>query len=306
MQKRLAKAIYYLAGLSLIYLLLGLILPINQQSQQLYGLSNSSYHVLLFALALPLFGIWFAAFFGYTKLRQYADSLKDTKEASAYGLLALGCTWLAWGLPTLSILTELANGLSNAHLNLTEATTIITNYAFILVPLIAFTILSNGSRKLLEQAKERLSASMAIFLVLVFVILGVIYGYLAFRPDNVLSMTHVSSPYYLPVWLVIITITIPSLYTWFIGLLAAGELASYSKKIYGLLYKKAVQFITVGLIAVISSSIAYQYIFSIDPHSRHLSLSYLLVSTYIIRIVEAVGFIAIAIGAIKLKRIEEV
>jgi hypothetical protein len=307
MRVRLVRAINYFIGLSAVYLILCIILPINTSNQHLYNLTNSSYHILQGVLAVPLIAIWFAAFFGYAKLKQYADSLKGSEESKSYNLLARGCMWLAWGLPVLSIASLLLNSLSYTHPHHYQAASIIlSNYINILIPLIAFSILSSGSRKLLEQFKQHLTSNGTKLIVLLFVAIAVGYCYLIFRPINLVSMTLSTSPYYLPIWLVIITVTIPSLYTWLIGILSAGEIARYGQKASGLLYRQAFQSISLGIIAVIAGSIAYQYVTTIDPTLNQTSLDYLLFSTYIIRIMSAFGFIAIANGAIKLKRIEEV
>ena len=306
MRSRLFGTTSYLLSLSFIYLVLDIVLPVNTANQQLYHLTSLAGHVLQLVLALPMVAIWLAAFYGFVKLKEYADSLQNSKEAGGYRLLARGCMWLAWGKPVVAIISAVLIAIANTHAGFMSTSVVLINYIDIIVPLIAFISISLGSRKLLDLTKDPLSASAARTIALIFVVLAVVYCYLIFRSINFGSLTSATKPYYLPIWLIITTVTIPYLYTWLIGLLSVGEIMRYSQKIHGILYKHAVQYISVGIIAVIASAIAFQYVSSIDPALKQMSLDYLLISNYLIKLMGATGFVSIGIGAVSLKRIEDV
>jgi hypothetical protein len=110
----------------------------------------------------------------------------------------------------------------------------------------------------------------------------------------------------LPAWLMIVSVIVPYLYAWCIGLLAAYEIMVFSVNVRGLLYRRALLFLVIGLVAVILSSIAYQYVNSVVPRTGELVFNYKLLLTLAIRIVSGIGFFVLAIGASRLKKIEEV
>jgi hypothetical protein len=304
--KRLGRDLSAYCLLSLLYLILVIILPANKTAMHLYHLSVLEYHVLLFIVVLPLIAIWFTAFYAYTKLRQYSASISKTTEGTNFGLLTTGTRWLAWGLPIPALISLVLNAIANTYSGFHATDVIIVNYISLLVPLVAFSLISNGSRGLVDVARQRISTNGAKLLTLLFMILGVFYCYLTFRHLNLASLGNANNQFYLPISLLLLTIVIPYLYIWFIGLLAAYEISQYGKNSRGLLYRQPLRVLASGFVAVIASSIALQYLSSVEPRTGHLSLNSALAITYMIRIVAALGYILIAIGARRLKKIEEV
>ena len=308
--KRLAKLrprpMQYYAILTVVYLALILLLPANSQALQSYQLSAIEYKILHFAIAVPVILVWFAAFYGYAKLEEYARSLKGTEEADAFWRLAVGCRWLAWSLPLTSLIALTLNSVADTWGGLQAASTILINYTTLILSLIAFTAIGRASRALVTQARIRFSAAAARSLMLIFVGGGVLYCYLTFHRLEPGSLSAANNPYHLPVWLLLITIIIPYLYAWFVGLLAVYEITSYSKQVRGVLYKQSLHLLIAGLVTVIAGFIAMQYISSALPSPGYLALDYRLVLLTIFRVTSGVGFALIAIGALRLKKIEEV
>ncbi|PIZ63149.1 hypothetical protein COY17_01230 [Candidatus Saccharibacteria bacterium CG_4_10_14_0_2_um_filter_52_9] len=190
--------------LALLYTLLIFILPVSHEAMSAYRLSPIEYRIIFLAVSLPSLMVWFVAFMGSDRLRQYAASIGKTSEGSHFAALARGATLLAWSLPLPALIALLAN----------------------------FDLGSLASAK---------------------------------------------NPYFLPVWLVVVSVIIPYLYAWFVGLLA-----------------------------VIFSSIALQYLNGIRPSPGYLTLDYRLLLTLIFRILGGAGFVMLIIGAGRLKKIEEV
>lgn len=294
-------AIKNYAILSLIFFILTLVLPANPQAMSRYNLSASQYHVLLFIAELPLILIWFTAFYGYAKLQEYTAAIKDTPEASSYERLATGCKWLAWGLPIPALVSLLFNTFAARHAGLQPTATVFTNYFGLIFPIIAFSIMSDATQSMATQIKLSITATSGKLLQLGFIMIGVLYCFFTLRQ---LNATH--NPYYLPVWLVIATIIVPYLYAWFIGFLAAYNMTQVAKKTPGILYKRALGFMANGIVIVIVSLIATQYLRSALPRTAHLSLSAAFMAVYIIYAVTAIGFVLLALGASRLKKIEEI
>lgn len=300
------RAMQRYAILAIVYVLLILVLPANSQAMHNYHLSALEYRILYFAIAIPSLLVWFAAFFGYAKLQEYADSIKRSPEAGAFEQLARGCMWLAWSLPIPALVGIVLNTVADHWSAFHAAAIIIINYTALAFPLIAFSIISMASRQLIKQAKVQLSVTNARGIMLFFVIGGVSYCYLTFRRFDPASLSSAHNPYYLPIWLMLLTVIIPYLYAWFIGLLATYEITSYSKQIRGVLYKQALHLLVGGLVAVIIGSILLQYVSSVEPTAGHLTLNYRLLLITVFRIVDGIGFVLIATGASRLKKIEEV
>ena len=296
----------YFGLLAFLYLLLSLVLPPNHKTQALYHLSSLQYHVLIFVVILPVIAIWFLAFYGYSKIKEYASLIHKTSEGPAFTKLADGMMWLAWGLPIPAFITLLVNTIANNHPGFLASSIIITNYVNILVPIIAFSILGSGSRELIQRGKLFISSGRTKMLILGFVFLGAIYCFFIFRNVGNLAADSAKNPYYLPGWLILFTIVIPYLYAWFIGLLAAYEMRLLSKHSVGLLYRQALNLLSLGLTVTVAASIGLQYLRSVLPRNGNVSLGYLLLLIYVLLGVIGAGYGLLAYGANKLKRIEEV
>jgi hypothetical protein len=299
-------AMQYCSLLTVLYALLIFIVPANQTTMQTYHLSPLEYRIILSAVQLPSVLVWFAAFWGYAALYQYAHSLRETAEEAPFRQLAHGAAWLAWSSPIPLIASIALNGIASHWPGFHHTAIIIINYISLIIPLVAFSILADASRNLANTAKLRFSLIGPRLIMLIFLIIGVLYCYLTFRRFNLASLTSTHNPYFLPVWLMVISVTIPYLYAWFVGLLGAYELRMFSKNVQGVLYRRGLGYLVVGMGAVIVSSIALQYISSVQPRIGHLVFDYRLLLTTVFRVIGGAGFLALAIGANRLKKIEEI
>jgi hypothetical protein len=102
------------------------------------------------------------------------------------------------------------------------------------------------------------------------------------------------------------TIIIPYLYAWFEGLACAYNFMLYSKNIKGFLYKKAFFQLSIGLAITVAGFIFIQFITSTLGVNTNKTLDYILVLIYILLGVLIIGLGIMALGAKKLKKIEEV
>jgi hypothetical protein len=287
--------------LLLIAVVLVLVLPPPHGLLYELQITQTEFRLAISSLILPFAIIWFSAFYAYNSLRLYATQIQSTKEGNAFKNIANGTGILAWGLAITTILAILFNAITDAFPGFTQALQIINNYISILVPLIGFSFMVNGTHTLNVIAKLRPSLADTRIIIFVFLIIGVFFTHLIM--DNII---HRQNPYYLSHFLLMLTFVIPYLYAWFIGLLSANEIRLYGQAIKGIIYKKALIQLASGLAIVIISSIATQFISSVflTSHSLPIGLAFLL--TYPVLIIEAVGYGLVAYGALCLKRIEEV
>ncbi|HVX56721.1 MAG TPA: hypothetical protein VHA37_03235 [Candidatus Saccharimonadales bacterium] len=302
----MARALLHYTWLAVFYVLLTFWLPANSATRQAYHFSALQYHVVAFAVALPSLAVWLAAFIGYAKLRLYARSVRKTPEGIYFDQLAAGCTWLAWSLPISTIIPTILNAIADKHAGFHGAAIIISNYVSLIMPLIAFSVIAGGSRGLLGNVRVKLTLVNARLIIAGFLLMGVLYCFLTFRHFNLGSLGSSDNPYFLPIWLMVITVTAPYLYAWFMGILATFELILFRRHVRGVLYKQPLGLLVGGLMAVILSSVALQYIASVDPRVGHLVLDYKLALTLVFRVIGGAGFVLLAVGAGRLQKIEEV
>jgi len=291
--------------LALSYFTLCLLLPANQATLEKYNLTSSEYHLLIVTVVLPRIAIWGLAFLGYARLSQYARSIGKTPEGGNFRQLAAGFGWLAWSLPVTAITTTVFNSLGNQS-GPNHAGVIIVNYVNLILPLIAFTLIGGATRGLINRAKFKFSANNIRGILICFLLTGVTYCFIIFRHFDHTTITSSSNSFFMPAWLVLLTVTIPFIYTWFIGILAAFEITLFSRKVGGVLYRQALGNISLGLTAVIISLIGYQYVAAIQTPDPYANINFASAVLVFFRLMAGLGFLAVTAGAMKLKKIEEV
>ena len=301
-----ARAMQLAGYLSAAYIALIFLLPANQAIMHHYNWTANEYRVLTLAIAAPSIIVWLVAFWGYSKLQTYAHAIKNTKEGPNFKRLSYGLAWLAWSLPLVTIATYFLNHSTNIWTLNENTSIIIENYITLLVPLIALVIISTAASAMVGNSRLSLNLASARLTMMVFLSIGVVFCFLVFRSLDLTSLNGSSNPYHLPVWLLIITIIIPYLYAWFVGLLAAYEITLFSAGIGGILYRKALLYLAYGLAIIIVSAIASQYIASVVPRSSGIVFNYRLYTLIFFRVLSAAGFILVTIGANRLRKIEEV
>jgi hypothetical protein len=289
------------AILALVYIVLSLVLPVNTHTLHQLHLSLYQYRVLVFVVILPYVLIWFAAFYAYYIMDAYTKLLGKEREAPAFKQMTRGVQVMAWGLAVPAILSTILKAIGARHDGFEQTATIIGNYLTLLVPLIAFTFISNGSRMLTDLLKIRPGKNGMRILVLLFIAFGVIYTTL-----TLIARKSHGNPYHLTRPLTMFTIIVPYLYAWYLGLMSCYELVLFAKKIKGLLYKRALNRLASGIGLVIGSSIFIQFINIVYAYKDNNSLGSLLMLIYLLLTVEAIGYILIVVGGKNLKRIEEI
>ncbi|HET8709078.1 MAG TPA: hypothetical protein VFL85_02230, partial [Candidatus Saccharimonadales bacterium] len=238
-----------------IYLVLSMATPVNPHTLERLHLDAAQYHAFMFAVILPYVLIWFAAFFAYVTLGAYANSIKKSKEGPAFIQIAQGVRVMAWGLAIPAIISAIVKAIATVHPDFEDSATIISNYVTLLVPLIAFAYISAGTRKLSDLVKTRPTLIGIRMFSFAFIVMGVYYVYLTLRARFVHG-----DPYHLSLVGTLMTIIVPYLFAWFMGLLATLELMMYATKITGVLYKQSLNLLAYGISLVIGSSIFIQYV----------------------------------------------
>lgn len=300
--KQVSKALAAYCAVIITLFALVLLLPANPMSLEQFGVSAGQYRVLLFLVELPSILIWLTAFYGYAKLEQYAAVIKGTNESPGFRRLSLGYKWLAWWLPIQAIPYLIAGSITDDHRGLHIALIIASNYLSVLFAVIGLHLVFKASRTLLQGAKIKPTTMKRLTpLTVFFAILAAAYCWITLRHA---SGQH--NPYFIPPWLIVLTLLLPYLYAWYRGLQAAYNIVNLAHHSSGVLYRNALGRVANGVAVVIVSLIAVQILRSTIPRTGHVSLSGVLVAIYVIYLFMGAGYSILALGSHRLKRIEEV
>lgn len=278
----------------------------NPQILEKYHISLDQIHVLTLTVMIPYIIIWFIGLVGYMRLKLYVDALGDSDDGRGFQKILYGILLLVLWLPTSVLLSGVATGYYGNHPEATAEQIRIVNYFNVVVLVPAFYFIYAGSKKLGLVAKvkthgltQRQSLLFMIFAVLyTFLVLSDTYRQVA--PDSTTVAT-----YYEPDWLIVLTIIIPRLVTWFIGLAAVANIMLYRQKVKGAIYRLALKYLAAGIGIVVVTIIVLRALQSLTSVLGHWSLGLLFLLVYALLVILGTGYVCIAKGASRLLKIEE-
>ncbi len=298
------KLLILLSVLCGLYLTANLLLPLDPSLLAKHNLTPTSLRVLNMAVALPIIAIWYTAFYGFAKIRLYSQAIRRTNDGKALFKISEGLLWLAFSLPIRSVLGITFNTLMLRNSGFRPIGTIILNYISVAFALIGFMIISRGANILASLTHKKANPHEQHYWTFLMIILSVFYTFIILsRPADSLSLMQV---YYLPNWLILTTLAIPYLYAWYRGFLAAYHIYFYSMNVKGTVYRRFLVYLSVGFGEVIVTSVIFQLLVTLSSGLNKLRLTPLLFVVYSALILLAIGYVFIAVGAKKLRKIEEV
>lgn len=292
-----------------IYVLLTVFMPVNNDAASRYHLSAAEVKALSLTVIVPYILIWSAAAYGYWRLRVYADNIRKSNDGQALESIADGLLLLALWLPISAILSTGSRRLYEDNPNLIEPLVITTNYINIFIAFLAFYLIYKGASKLpnvLKQFNVGLNRQM-IFWPL-YTVIGAVFVYFTLKnPARQHPTEQVDiATYYLPDWLLVATIVIPSLAILYFGFRAVAHMLNYARKTPGIIYKNALRSIAAGIYVAVVSMIALRMLSSFTPWFQEQNLKIILGILYLLLIFIGAGYLFIARGARKMQKIEEV
>ena len=279
---------------------LALGLPPDPQTLHQLHISSVMYRVAIVVLLIPYGLIWYTAFYAFAKLKEYSRAIKGSDDGKAFHNIMVGMGVLAFGLIVPTAISLIMQDIASHHHGFTPASVIINNYLGLLLALIAFVYINNGTHLLTRLSKNQPGLAGLRIFTLLFITLASVFTYLVVN----YHVRH-NQVYYLNTPLLITTFIIPALFAWFVAILSAYEFGLYAKSVKGSLYRAALRQFSNGIIIAIAGWVASQFVDNTFAAKVSHSLGSLLLAEYALLAIIAVGLILMALGAKKLKRIEE-
>ncbi len=294
-------------ALSTAYISLSLLLPQDKAALNKYHITSGQDIALVLTIAIPYIVIWLVALVGYLRFKLYSDTIKKSKDGAAFHIISLGLLWLAMWLPLSAVLGVITTGYYRAHASATAQMVVLNNYINIVILLLAFWYMLKGTNQLLHVIKKpapRLPQSMMMLFIAssaIFMLL-VLHDPARQFPANGLAV----ATYYLPDWLTVLTIVVPTLITWHMGMQAVYNMYLYRKGVKGQIYKNAFSGIASGLSAVIIVLVVLRFFETLSSQVSKLALGPILLIIYLLLVALSVGYIRISKGAKNLQYIEDI
>lgn len=297
-------------GLAILYAALTVFLPPDANTLTKYNLSTPGAKILSLSVVIPYIIIWFTALYGSLKFKHYADTIVDNQDGKACTTIANGLLVLALSMPVSALVSNSNLYFSRKHPGYLPAATIINNYVNLILVLAAFYIIYRGAKQLAKVLKNYVAHASDLAseaLPLIFILGTVAYSYLTLTNP---ARQHPAgsakqAAYYLPDWLLLVTIVIPYILVLFFGLSAVWYMRLYSARVPGILYKRALRYVLGGIFVAVLSVMTLRILVSMTAWFESQTLKLILAILYLLLIFIGIGYWLIAKGAKKLTKIEE-
>jgi hypothetical protein len=303
---RIRNPVWIYVALIVSFLVLLINEPMSSGQLNRYDISSQDLHQFLVLINMPLIVIWLASLYSLRALQKYVGTITGSPEEPGFKGLARGCQWLVWGLPISAVLTLILAYFTDDRNHFASFATIFSNYAALFLIIIAFSVMSQGARQLIGQTRTAsrlpfMNAGKQVFLA----VIGVAYSYLIIRNFQNADLVSASNQYALPLWILILSLIIPYLYAWFLGILTVLDIVLLAKHTPGILYRQSLRALAGGLVLVILSLIAVQFLKAWIPGESN-SMIFSFIAAYAIYAIGIAGFLLIGEGAKRMQKMEEV
>jgi hypothetical protein len=273
-----------------------------------FNISAAAARAISLIVIIPYIAIWFTAFYGFIKVKQYANLIKNTKDGKGLSAIGDGLMVIAVYLPLSSMASLVRSYAVAQDSSLLNVTTIIYNYFALGLVLCGFFFISKGAKQLVSTIKKFTYTLNHKVGALIFVMFSGVFAYATLtNPSRQFpSSSSAFAAYALPDWLITLTIVLPYIVVWFLGYLAAYQIDLYRRNVKGILYQQALALLSKGVAAIVGAIMLLRILTSLTGFFNKLGLQILLLIIYLLLIIISIGFILVALGAKKLKKIEEV
>ncbi|HEX7259536.1 MAG TPA: hypothetical protein VF272_01235 [Candidatus Saccharimonadia bacterium] len=302
--KRNSRFYAALGLISLIYVLLSLSSPVADSARN-FNATTFQFRAIQISVIIPVIIIWSVALWGSLKFKRYAQNIIESQDGQALHSVANGLIALVFGLALNSMIQAVQPLLrGSSYFN---EWVIFANYLELAVVLVSFYMIYRGALKLVSLVQFKGFARAQAGVILALVGLGTLYAWLlAMNPYRQASpdITRIV-PLYLPDWLIVVSIIVPYLLAWYMGLMAAMSILLYQRNAPGIIYRRSARHLSFGMLAIATSSVLLQMLSAIGPSLSHLGLNSILLILYLLIIAYGFGHIMVAYGAKQLAKLEE-
>ncbi len=292
------------SGAWIVYAVFALIAPAGTTPRSNYRLPQGGLNAIRLSILLPLLVFWMMAVYGAQTFQKYAVLVTGSPEArplrSISIALYLTLAYFIIGAVFGSVLTFYTHSIAY------PALVLLRDHLAAAITVAAFVFFYLGSSRLCRVAglpvfsrasmwTSAISALIAIgctarFLTMHFTAAAVAGNSLAYAPTAVL----------------VVTLFLPYFIAWYLGALSVVNITRYARKVHGVLYRRALSDLALGLCLVIGFSTLGGILDLVANTVAGLSLAPVLVILYLALLLYGAGYVFVARGARKLAMIETV
>lgn len=301
--KRLWRYLFVVLCIWAVYLFFSLDTP-QSESAQNYDISPAGIIALKISILVPFLLCWIFAVTGWVYFRDFVKSLPKNAERRAYNNVARGLLVVIAGLIVPALVNTTYRYFSGTEAG--ELSTKINNYVNIFLPLIGFSWMFVGTSQLMRNMNLKIATwSKTITVFLPVTLFSIFYIAMIFtNPSRQYSADpSIPASFYISDPLIIVTIILPVIASWIVGLHLALNLEQYSHHVNQKQKPGLANFYN-GVLFIVGSVILTQALESVGGERfSSYGLGIILFLIVLLLVTISIGYGLIAKGAKKLSQI---
>ena len=303
------RVLPYVYGLfAACYVVLSYVYPSDQHTLLKQHLTVPHARLISMSIAVLMIAIWAVAYRVSERVWEYGTSIRRNVDGPPFVILGGALRILAIYLPVRMVSKLSLNYLASLHPSWLGITNTIISYINLIFPLVAFVLIGQAAQKLAELAKVKPSLFSLYGNALIFNSLGVLYCYTVFSVHGTAPSTSwfVTTQQQIPMFIRVITLVIPYIFMWFVGIRAAHQIYLYQIHAKGIFYRMSLKWLSIGLLGIIMTTIFLQFLTATAANLQNLKFRAILIIAYTIILLLGASFLIMAKGLRKLKLIDQV
>jgi len=268
------------------------------------SVANPARLIIRFSIFIPVLLIWVTAIRGALTFKAYAKIIHESPEAASLGKIANALFWLVGYIVAITLVGAVVPYFTESPI--LASILVLRDHLPAFITLIAFIQLYQGSHQLKKIADFATWSPSTIWFFIGYAIFCLVFvlTFAANAGMNSAQAINRNSSSVLPPAVLLVTLILPYLAAWFIGLLASINIAKFSYRVKGIIYRRALKDLVFGIWSIVLFAMVLQLLTFTIRILLGLSLVPILALLYALLLLYALGFMLIYSGAKKLTRIE--
>jgi hypothetical protein len=304
---------FYLAILA--FWLISVALSLSQTGAEVvarYSISGAYLLFLKIGFSVPMLLMWLMIAYAALSFNRYSEQIIDFQDGKGFKYIGQSLFILLFSGIFSNYVSQIGGIFKEIHgssIETTNTITIVQNYFVIFLALLAYIQIFRGARVLLSSINKNINwKKVSAYVLAPLGAVAIVYLWLIFNNQYRTSSDNslIRATYALPDILILFTVAVPYLVSWFFGLTALFGIVQFSKNTSGVIYKASLNKFVAGISIVIILTIILQFITQFGDFWSTLGFGSLIAVVSVIFIIIIIGYYMVASGAYFLEKLENI
>ncbi len=277
-----------------------------------YAITPTYLQIIRVAFSIPTLIMWLMIGYAAISFNRYSEGIIESEDGKGYWYISQAFFIMLFSMILSNYITGIGSVIKEIHGSteyINNSITIVKNFFGVFLGLATYYSIFYGSQLLMSSISVTINWRK-VYLYVGYPLFFVGLGYLAFIFTNdyrSFSAEPLIRPTYaLPDILILFTIGLPNILSWFFGFAGLYLIVQFSHRTPGVIYKKLLRSFVVGISLILILTIVLQFLTQLSNMWVLVGIKPLLMIVTGLFVIILIGFYLIARSARNLEKIESI